>query len=64
MIDLGNLGGSDSLLLLLSENLFSFFDYNLLFLSLRFLDGSLFNLNFNIANQLRRFNMEALLFKM
>jgi len=58
LVDLGNLGGSHGLLLLLSEDLCGFFDKNLLFLSLRFFDGGPLNLNF--TDQLRRLNLEAL----
>lgn len=57
LVDLGNLGGSDGLLLFLSENFLSFLNKSSFLSSLVFLDGSSLNLNF--SDELRSFNLEA-----
>jgi hypothetical protein len=57
LIDLGNLGCSDSLLLLLSENFLSFLNKSSFLSSLVFLNGSSLDLNF--GDELRSFNLEA-----
>ena len=57
LVDLGNLSGSDGLLLFLSKNFLSFLNKSSFLSSLVFLDGSSLNLNF--SDELRSFNLEA-----
>lgn len=55
-VDFSNLGGGDSLLLLLSEDFLGFLDKSCLFFSLRFLNSGSLNLDF--GNKLGGFNLE------
>jgi hypothetical protein len=57
LVDFSNLGGSDSLLLLLSEDLLGFLNKSRLFISLVFFNGG--SLNLNLGNELRGLNLEV-----
>jgi len=57
LVDFSNLGGGDSLLLLLSEDLLGFLNKSRLFISLVFFNGG--SLNLNLGNELRGLNLEV-----